>query len=77
MTQIPVYYSDRLGSFDFGPAHPFKGSRFRYFIKLLETVGILQDCKLIPPIPATDEDLLLAHDDTYLALVSKLRETEG
>ena len=77
MTQIPVYYSDRLGSFDFGPDHPFKGSRFRYFIKLLETAGILQNCKLISPIPATDEDLLLAHDETYLALVAKLRETEG
>ena len=77
MTQIPVYYSDRLGSFDFSPGHPFKGSRFKEFIKLLDSAEILQNCNLISPIPATDDDLLLAHDFDYLNMLAKLRETGG
>ena len=77
MSQIPIFYSERLSSFDFGSGHPFKGSRFRHFIKLLETASILQNCQLISPIPATDEDLLLAHDAAYLEHIAKLRETEG
>ncbi|MCK5309544.1 MAG: hypothetical protein KAJ64_02765 [Thermoplasmata archaeon] len=77
MTQIPVYYSDRLGSFDFGPEHPFRGSRFKKFIKLLDKAEILHKCNLISPIQAIDDDLLLAHNLDYLNLVAKLRETGG
>ena len=77
MTQIPVYYSDRLGSFDFGPGHPFRGSRFKEFIQLLDKAEILQICNLIAPVPATYDDLSLVHDIDYLNLIAKLRETGG
>ena len=77
MPPIPIFYSERLSTFDFGPDHPFTASRFRAFIQLLEKASILQDCQLIDPIPATDEALLLAHDSQYLAQVANLRESGG
>lgn len=77
MPRIPIFYSDELGRFDFGPDHPFTGSRFRGFIDLLDKADILKDCAIIRPEPAKDQDLLLAHSREYLDKVEELRKTGG
>ncbi len=77
MPDIPIFYSDELGRFDFGPDHPFTGSRFRDFMDLLDKAGILKDCAIIRPEPAKDGDLLLAHSPEYLNKVEELRKTGG
>jgi len=74
---IPLYYSGELHQFDFGPGHPFTGTRFREFVELLRTAGLLGLCELIEPIPATDEDLKLVHTEHYLALVKKAQGIGG
>ena len=77
MPKIPIFYSDELGKFDFGSGHPFTGARFRAFMGLLEKAGILSKCRVIPPIPASDSDLLLAHAPGYLATVENLKKNGG
>ncbi|MFO7618297.1 MAG: acetoin utilization protein AcuC [Thermoplasmata archaeon] len=77
MPGIPVYYSDELRQFDFGPGHPFTGTRFSEFIGLLEKAGLLKHCELLEPVPATDDDLGLVHTGEYLALVKKAMDIGG
>jgi acetoin utilization protein AcuC len=77
LSQIPIFYSDELGQFDFGAGHPLTGSRFRGFMGLLDKAGILPRCRIIPPVPASESDLLLAHTPDYLAMVEKLKESGG
>ncbi len=77
MSDIPIFYSDELGRFDFGPGHPLTGSRFRGFMDLLGKAGILDRCRIIKPQSATDEDLLTAHTRQYLDKVEELRKTGG
>lgn len=77
MAGIPIFYSDELGKFDLGEGHPLTGSRFRAFMALLGKAGILPDCEIIAPAPASDDDLLLAHLPEYLERVEKLRDSNG
>ena len=74
---MPIYYSGELDQFDFGKGHPFTGTRFREFIELLKIADIMKDCELIAPIPASDQDLLLAHTREYLDLVQKAMDING
>jgi len=74
---IPLFYSDELGKFDFGAGHPLTGSRFKWFISLLDKAGVLHKCNIIAPQAATDEELLLAHTSEYLARVEGLRKIGG
>ncbi|MCK4267162.1 MAG: acetoin utilization protein AcuC [Thermoplasmata archaeon] len=75
--EIPLFYSSELSGFDFGPGHPFTGERFESFIELLDRVGIKERCRLIEPVPATDEELRLVHTQDYLAHVGYLERTRG
>lgn len=77
MPGIPIYYSDELGQFDFGPGHPFTGTRFGHFMDLLGRAGLLKKCDVMKPVSATREDLLLAHTEEYLALVQKSMDIGG
>jgi len=74
---IPLYFSDELNQFNFGSGHPFTGTRFKEFLELLRKAKILEQCNIIKPIPATDDELRLAHSEEYLAIVQKAMKIGG
>lgn len=74
---IPIFYSKELQKFDFGKDHPFNGQRFEDFIELLDKTKIVKKCELIPPVKATDKDILLVHTPEYLGMVKALEKTNG
>jgi acetoin utilization protein AcuC len=68
LNKIGIVYSEEITRYDFGYGHPFRGSRFREYMKLLIKKGILEDPNvvLIKNEPAENEDLLLAHTKEYI-----------
>jgi len=76
---IPFYYHPDFASYDFGPTHPFQGTRFGGFMRELEDRFPDVNKKLDIRIPETadDELLLLAHTQEYIDRVRLLEMRSG
>jgi len=66
-------WDDRLTGYDFGPGHPLAPVRVELTIALARELGVLSlpQVSLLDPVPATDEELELAHDAAYIAAVRR------
>ncbi|MBN2160723.1 MAG: acetoin utilization protein AcuC [Spirochaetes bacterium] len=66
-----LVYSDRLASYDFGHGHPFKPSRARQMMELLNRYSLLDgpDKLVIVPGPIDEELLYLFHDRAYIDIL--------
>ncbi|WP_277621509.1 acetoin utilization protein AcuC [Indiicoccus explosivorum] len=65
-----VYSEDQLG-YKFSDSHPFNQKRLVLTVDLLKEMNALSDDRIIPVRTATDEELLLAHDERYINIVKK------
>jgi acetoin utilization protein AcuC len=61
-------------SYRFRPDHPFNPKRLQLSVSLMEAMGLLQgpDVQVLPPRPATDEELLRVHSAEFVAAVKRL-----
>ena len=60
-----VYSENQLG-YKFSDTHPFNQKRLVLTTDLLRKMNVLSDEDIIAPRMATDEELLLAHDERYI-----------
>jgi len=61
---LTVVYSDDIMGYDFGPGHPFRSDRYANFMNLLRST--LEAHQEIEPRCASDQELLLVHDKSYI-----------
>jgi len=61
---IAIVYSEQMKSYDFGPGHPFRSDRYANFMRLLKEK--VSDFEVVEPRYASDEELLLVHDKSYV-----------
>jgi acetoin utilization protein AcuC len=68
---LHVAWDDRLVGYDFGPGHPLAPVRVELTMALAEELGVLSapGVTVAQPAPATDADLQLVHDESYIAAV--------
>jgi acetoin utilization protein AcuC len=61
-------------AYRFRPDHPFNPRRLELAVSLMEACGLLSapELRVVPPRPATDEELLRVHSPEYLAAVKRL-----
>ncbi|MBS4208706.1 acetoin utilization protein AcuC [Bacillus sp. FJAT-50079] len=64
-------YSDELLSYRFSDTHPFNQKRIQLTLDLLKKLHALTDGDIIPPRMATDDELLLNHEKTYIDAVKQ------
>lgn len=64
-------YSDELLKYNFGSHHPFNQFRIKLTIDLLKAAGALDDSQIVPPRAATDDELCLIHDPSYVQAVKQ------
>ena len=67
---VYIYSEDQLG-YKFSDSHPFNQKRLTLTTDLLRTMNALSDEDIITPRMATDQELLLAHDERYIDMVKK------
>lgn len=65
-----IFSEDQLG-YKFSETHPFNQKRLVLTIDLLKKMNALPDDLIVPARIATDEELLLAHDERYIDIVKK------
>jgi len=62
-------YSDDLLSYKFNSEHPFNQLRVKLTLDLLQKLNAIENSQLILPRAATDEELQLIHDPSYINAV--------
>lgn len=70
-----IFSEDQLG-YKFSETHPFNQKRLILTIDLLKKMNALPDELVVPARIATDEELLLAHDERYIDIVKKASRGE-
>ncbi|CAG9608925.1 acetoin utilization protein AcuC [Pseudoneobacillus rhizosphaerae] len=72
MTSDSIFiYSDDLLNYKFNSHHPFNQFRLKLTLDLLKKHGAIEDRFIIPPKIATDEQLALIHDVSYIQAVKQ------
>ncbi|KAF0994112.1 acetoin utilization protein AcuC [Geobacillus sp. TFV-3] len=62
-------YSEQFLQYKFHDAHPFNQLRVKLTYDLLCTIGALEDRHIVAPRMATDDELALIHDRSYIEAV--------
>lgn len=70
-----IFSEDQLG-YKFSETHPFNQKRLVLTIDLLKKMNALPDELVVPARIATDEELMLAHDERYIDIVKKASHGE-
>ncbi len=64
-------YSEELLKYKFSSHHPFNQFRLKLTVDLLNKINALDPQQVIPPRMATEEELTLIHDPSYIDAVKK------
>jgi len=73
---VHLAWTDRLTGYNFGPSHPLAPVRVELTIELARDLGVLDadGVTVSQPEPATDAELELVHDTSYIAAVKQASE---
>src|SRR5258708_11260610 len=73
---LHLAWTDRLTGYNFGPSHPLAPVRVELTIELARDLGVLDadGVTVSSPEPATDAELGLGHDASYIAAVKRASE---
>ena len=76
---IPFFYHPDFAAYDFGPSHPFQGSRFDRFMKELKDrfPAVYARFDIMQPERAGNNLLELVHDRSYIDRVVALEKRRG
>ena len=68
---LHVAWDERLTDYHFGPGHPMAPLRVELTVRLAHEFGLWSQpgVTVAAPAPATDADLELVHDPSYIATV--------
>jgi acetoin utilization protein AcuC len=69
-----LIYTDELLGYRFNSKHPFNQKRLHIVKDLLEAFGFLSSDQVMAPRLATDEEIHLIHESTYVDMVKKLSQ---
>ncbi|GLB58534.1 acetoin utilization protein AcuC [Cytobacillus sp. NCCP-133] len=70
MTHDSIFvYTEDLLNYKFGKNHPFNQLRLKLTLDLLKNMQAIEDHQIIPPRPASEEELHLIHDPNYVNAV--------
>ncbi|MEO3811281.1 acetoin utilization protein AcuC [Sphaerisporangium sp. B11E5] len=72
---VRVVWDDGLVSYDFGPGHPLAPVRVELTMALARDLGVLGKTEQAGCVPATDDELALVHERTYLEAVRQVSAT--
>ena len=72
--RVIMTFHENFRQYDLGEGHPFRGDRFANAMKFFESQGLfsLSQITLVAPQPASREDLLRIHNQSYVDLIFRL-----
>jgi acetoin utilization protein AcuC len=74
--KVQLIFPSQLNKYDFGPGHPFRGTRFKKFREFVNE-RLKGRFEFVGVRPAEEQELLLVHSRNYINEVKKLAEQAG
>lgn len=76
---VSLVWAEPPARYDFGPSHPLRPERLDLTASLIEVCGLdrLPGVTVVRPRLATDQELAMVHDPSYVALVRRLGRGEA
>ena len=71
---VSLVYGDALMKHFLSDTHPLQPIRVKLAVDLIKSTGLIEQAHLLPPRPATIEELALVHSRDYIELVRKLSD---
>jgi acetoin utilization protein AcuC len=71
---VSLVYGEALMKHHLSDSHPLQPIRVKLAVDLIRSTGLIEHCHLLPPRPATVEELQLVHSPEYVELVRKLSD---
>ena len=72
--RVTLVYGDQLMKHHLSDEHPLQPIRVKLTMEQITSTGLIEHCHLVPPRPATIEELELVHSPQYVDLVQKLSD---
>src|SRR5215472_8756151 len=72
--EVALVYGDALMKHHLSDHHPLQPIRVKLAVELIKSTGLIERAHLLPPRPATIEELELVHSREYIGLVRKLSD---
>jgi acetoin utilization protein AcuC len=69
---VALVYGDELMKHRLSDQHPLQPIRVKLAMDLIRSTGLIEHCRLLPPRPATIDELELVHSPEYVDLVRRL-----
>jgi acetoin utilization protein AcuC len=74
--KVAFVYDDAMKEYDFGPSHPLRPIRLRMTYELAKALGLFEKgLQEFSPRLASDAEVGLFHDSTYIELIKKMSKT--
>jgi acetoin utilization protein AcuC len=73
---VTLVYGDELMKHHLSDSHPLQPIRVKLTMELISSTGLIEHCHLVPPRPATIEELQLVHSPEYVDLVQRLSDPQ-
>ena len=74
---VSLVYGDALMRHHLSDEHPLQPIRVKLAVELIKETGLIEHCDLVPPRPATQEELELVHSREYIDLVKTLSDPKA
>jgi acetoin utilization protein AcuC len=71
MKKAMFMYTDKFANYKFNDEHPFNQKRVHLTYDLLTTTGVLSAEEIITPRTATDDEIALFHNETYITALKE------
>ena len=71
MKKTIFIYSDDMLAYKFNDEHPFNQQRVKMTLDLLKKCSAIHEQQIKEPSPASDEEIALVHDKTYIEAVKR------
>jgi len=71
---VALVYGDALMKHHLSDEHPLQPVRVKLAVDLIRSTGLIEHCHLLPPRPATVQELELVHSPEYVELVRTLSD---
>ncbi len=73
-SKIIMTFHEKFRQYDLGEGHPFRGDRFANAMRFFESQDLigLSEIALVVPQPASREELLRIHNESYVDLIFRL-----
>ena len=72
-----IRFFRKTAGYKFSDTHPFNQKRLSLTVDLLKEMNALSISDIVAPRIATDEELSLAHDSSYIEIVKKASKDSG